>query len=363
MRKNKIAIVTFHNAINFGAILQSYALNKYINNCGFQCETIDYHSKKIDSSYKLFKFNIKKIKGTINSILGIKNNLSKHIKFKQFRNKYIKISKIKYYSNNVKKTNNIYTSFITGSDQVWNLDLSDDNNYYLDFVDEKNKRNSYAASFGNIDMLEKHEEYIKNILSKYNVISVREESAKIKLKEKFNIESSLVLDPTFLLNKIEWEEVCNDKKIKEKYILLYVLHEESLYKVAEKISQFTKLKVYVLNESYKKRIKAKYIRNAGPDEFINLIKNAEYVVTDSFHGTAFSIIFRKNLKVVLKNKNKHLNDRLISILNLFQLNDCIVNVDSEENVLLNKTDYSKSEKIINEEIKKSKQIINKIVSD
>ena len=94
-----------------------------------------------------------------------------------------------------------------------------------------------------------------------------------------------------------------------------------------------------------------------------MIKNAEYVVTDSFHGTAFSIIFRKNLKVVLKSKNKHLNDRLASLLNLFKLNGCIISVDSDEQSLLSYTDYSKSEKIMSEEIKKSKGVISKIIEN
>lgn len=360
MNVNKIGIITYHNARNFGAILQSYALNRYINNCGVLCETIDYHSAKIDSSYKLIRYQKGNLKLLLNSFVGIRNNLLKKIRFNKFK-KNIIISSKRYNYNNISQANDEYKIFITGSDQVWNLDLNNDKNYYLDFVNGNNIRNSYAASFGNIDMLEKHEEYLRNCLKKYENISVREESAKVKLNEKFNIEASLVLDPTFLLSKNDWEKVCENKTSKEKYILLYVLHEESTYRIAEKISQLTNLKVYVLNESYRKRIRAKYIRNVGPDKFINLIKNAEYVITDSFHGTAFSIIFRKNLKVVLKNKNKHLNDRLVSILNLFKLNECIVNTDSKGKELINEINYSNSESIINEEIRKSKQFINNII--
>jgi len=360
--KNKIGIITYHNAINYGAILQTYALNKYINDCGKECETINYHSPKIDLVYKLIKIDIKKPRLLFNSIIGFKNNIIKKIKFKRFKSRYIKMSSRKYNTKSIKEVNEVYNEFITGSDQVWNLDLNDDKNYYLSFVDSKiNNMNSYAASFGNINMLERYAGFIKQELKKYKVITVREESAKISLKEKLNINSSLVLDPTFLLNKKDWDIVCSKKLRKEKYILLYMLHEKSAYEIAERISKLTNLKVYVIIQSYRKTIKAEYIRNAGPDEFLWLIKNSEYVITDSFHGTALSIIYGKNLKVVLKNENVHLNDRLISILNLFRLNDCIVDSKASNEKLLCCTDYSKSLEIIKTEIEKSKAVLNQII--
>ena len=150
-KPKKVGIITYHNAINFGAVLQSYALNRYINNCGVECETIDYHSNKIDSSYRLIRYQKGNLKLLLNSFIGIKNNILKKIRFNKFK-KNIVISKCKYDCDNVVSANDVYKTFITGSDQVWNLDLNDDVNYYLDFVNGDNKRNSYAASFGNIDM-------------------------------------------------------------------------------------------------------------------------------------------------------------------------------------------------------------------
>lgn len=358
-KNNKIGIITYHSAINLGASLQAYALNKYINNQGIECETIDYHTKKIDSFYNLIKFDFKNINVMINSIIGIKDNIEKKIKFKKF-NKNIKLSKEKYNQQNIKRANNKYDIFITGSDQVWNLDLNDDKNYYLDFV-KNNSKNSYAASFGNINIMERYNDFLKNSLEKFNIISVREESAKIRLKEKFNIDSSLVLDPTFLLNQKDWDDLNIKKQNKEEYILLYVMHEETAYKIAERLSNLLNLRVFVINQSYRKRIKAKYIRNTGPKDFISLIKNSKYVITDSFHGTALSIIYRKNLKVILKNKNKHLNDRLNSILKLFKLESCITDISTTDDVLTDNTDYSQSENIINNEIEKSKEILNRII--
>ena len=362
MNNKKIGILTFQNAVNFGAILQTYALNKVINKSNICCETIDYNSKKIKNAYKIIK--IGSVNLFVNSIIGLKDNIIKKAKFKSFLKKNVKMSLKKYNEKNISLSNDDYSVFITGSDQVWNLDLSEDKNYYLDFVDEnRNLLNSYAASFGNINMIERNKEYINCILKKYNYITVREKTAQEKLDEILKIKSTLVLDPTFLLDKEDWNRVIKNKRKTKKYILLYILHEEDAYIIANRIHELTGLKIIVLNQSYKKRIKAKYIRNAGPDEFLNYIKNSEYVITDSFHGTALSIIFRKNLKVVLKNKNKHLNDRLVSILKLFDLNKCIVNTSSSNKELILKTDYTDSEKLIEKEILKSKEVLNKMLNN
>lgn len=360
-RKQQIGIITYHNAINFGAVLQTFALNKYINSLGINCETINYHCKKIDAAYKLLKFNANNPRVFINSLLGVRDNIIKKIKFKKFIENNIKLSKQKYNKNNIVQSNSIYNIFITGSDQVWNLDLNDDKNYYLDFVKDNNSKNSYAASFGNMSILDKEREYIKEQLNSYDVITVREKNGVDTLKEKLNIQSNLVLDPTFLLDSSEWLKICDKIDNHETYILVYTLHEESAYKIARKLSKLTGFKIIILTQSYKKRIKGKHIHSGGPVDFLTLIKNSEYVVTDSFHGTALSIIFRKNLKVVLKNSNKHLNDRLISILELFHLKECIITKDDSDECLTKTTDYTGSEEIINKQIEKSKKIIKNII--
>ena len=117
----------------------------------------------------------------------------------------------------------------------------------------------------------------------------------------------------------------------------------------------------IITQSRKKRVNGKYIRNAGPEEFISLIANSEYVITDSFHGTALSIIFGKNLKVVLKKENLFLNERLMSILNLFNLEECIVNEESSIADLLQTTDYKDKEENINSEIEKTKKFISDVI--
>lgn len=357
----KIGVMTYQNAINVGALLQTYALNRYLNSkSNVYCETINYKCKKIDSSYNLIKLNLKEPKTVINSFLGFPNNFIRKIKFKKFKNN-IQLSNKSYSNKNIKETNKIYNIFITGSDQVWNYNLNNDLNYFLKFVSDDNIRASYAASFGNISVIKDNKSNIDEELRKYKVVSVREKSAVEELKKVNNLKSTCVLDPTFLLSKNEWNEICIPQKHCKDYILLYVLHEESAYKIAEKIKQKTGFEIYIINQSYKKRINGRYFHNVGPIDFLNLIKNSKYVVTDSFHGTALSIIFRKNLKVVLKNENIFLNDRLTSILDIFNLNECIVSNDTPLNELISNVNYTKSEDVIEKEINYSKKIIDKII--
>ena len=163
------------------------------------------------------------------------------------------------------------------------------------------------------------------------------------------------------MSKEEWEKLVISNEKKEKYILLYVLHEESAYYIAERLGKLTGLKVYIITESRRKRIEGKYIRQAGPLDFITLIKNSEYIVTDSFHGTALSIIFNKNLKVVLKTKMKYFNERLTSIIETFGMQDCIVDKETTDEKLIETIDYKKNKNTIEECINASKKVIKEIV--
>ena len=353
----KIGIITYHNAINLGALLQTYALNKYINSLGCYCETIDYQCEKILDSYKLINF--RSIKSIIKSFININGNIKKRKKFSKFLKNNVVLSKEKYDRTSISNSNSKYDVFITGSDQVWNYGLNNDDNFFLKFVSNKNKKASYAASFGDNYIIEKYKEKIEDNLRSFDYISLREKSSKDKLKKVMNINSSLVLDPTFLLNEEEWSKFTFNSKNTKKYILVYLLHEKDVYYIAKRIKKITGYDLFIITNSL--IFGEKIINNAGIEDFLTLIKNSEYVITDSFHGTAFSIIFRKNLKVVLKNANKQLNDRLVSILKLFKLDDCIVNINDSDEKLLQTINYNESRQIINKEIDNSKKIINEIV--
>lgn len=353
---DKIGIITFHNVINYGAVLQAYSLQKYLSKNGYDCEIIDYLCSNFKSYYKIFKLHNKSVIGLAKALIRMPYLYKKRQRFKNFEKKYMKLSFIKYNSNNIHYSNKIYNVFITGSDQVWNLELTgNDKNYFLDFVENNKKRISYAASIGKAQFSTENENYIKNILKYYNAISVREDEAKKYIKKITGYHVTRVLDPVFLLDEKEWLNLASYKS--DKYILLYVLHEESAYQIAKRLSNITGLKIVCLQNNLKKYIKAEYRFIAGPTDFLTLINNAEYIVTDSFHGVAFGVIFRKNIKIILKKQLLDLNSRIQTLVEVFGLENSIVNESTNDSCLIMKTDYTNMEEKINQEITYSKQYL------
>ena len=201
----KIGIVTFHRAINFGGVLQSYALQKKLKDYGLDVEEIDYYSNDVYKIYNYFyvgKFNIIKtpIKIALNFGFFIKNIRIKK-KFNKFREKYIQTSDFLSSKEKVINYINRYDYIISGSDQVWNKDITlNDYDFYDLSLFNTNNKISYAASVGKDDISEQEKAYYKNLIKEYNSVSVRESSLQNTLGE----EVSHVMDPVFLLEKEEW---------------------------------------------------------------------------------------------------------------------------------------------------------------
>lgn len=328
----KIGMITFHSAHNYGAMLQVYALQKTLLNNGYQAEIIDYRDKKIMSGYKLFKLNKKNlytiIKSFASSLFFLIPNYMRAKRFNNFLKKYLKTTKIKYKSEKELKDNppdeDIY---IVGSDQVWNTALTGSlkDAYTLNFGKDNVKRISYAASIGKSEIPDTLKDIFKEKISKIDKISVREEQAKELLSGLINKNIDVVLDPTLLLEKEKWMSLIEKKeKEKEKYIFIYGIGErDRLYKIANYFSEKTNLKLVHFdnkNKGYKNVLKSAY--SDGPIEFLNLIKNAEYVIAQSFHGTVFSLIFRKKFFVI---PDKTTSSRVINLLKKLGLEDRIIN--------------------------------------
>lgn len=323
----KINIVTFQNALNYGAALQTYALNKFL--CekypDYVIKDIDYRNKRISNSYKLItpirKNVIKWFFLVLNDIKNFSKNYKRMKSFKNFLNSNINFTSPykseKYLKNNYPDSDIL----ITGSDQVWSTtivgELSDI--YTLNFGDKNTKRISYAASVGNANIILENKEDFKNKLSRLDFISVREEDAKGQLQKISNRHIEVVLDPTLLLKKDDWEHLLgNISSYGEKYILAYVVQPDLEYiKIVNDLSEKTGLKVIHFektNPGYNNVIKSAYTE--GPLEFVNYIKNAEYVVATSFHATVFSIIYNKNFFIV---PNKKTGARVINLLDKVEI--------------------------------------------
>ena len=319
----KVGIITYHRAKNIGAMLQSYALQTKIQEYLGSCEIIDYRNDKMEEAERVKSISeVKGIKQKIKNILLMKKNKEFEIVRNNFNNDIQKISKKTYNNDNISEANKNYDLFITGSDQVWNQKLNYcDKNYFLDFVKENKKRNSYAASFGTNELEMKDEEIIIKELKNYNKISVREKEGQVLINRLIDRDSELVLDPTFLLDINEWEKLIDKKKlVEEKYIFVYTIaYTPTIFDFARKLGKKEHCKIICFNNGYKKYRGMKNLNKVSPQDFLNYIKNAEYIVTSSFHGLCYSINFHKNFYYELDENKKNNNSRLITLTKMLDL--------------------------------------------
>ncbi len=317
----KAAIVTFQSAYNYGAVLQAFALQEYLNQNFAVTRILDYHNKEIDASYQNAHF-IDFIRNPKNAIFkSIQGVLYKEKKKKidLFRKRYLKITK-QYDSANITEAQNEADVFITGSDQVWNyLIVNRDSAYYLNFV--KNKRTcSYAASFGIASIPLEYQDFYKKSLNNIDYISVRETNGVEIVKSMTGRDAKVMPDPTLLLNQKIWNEMCVMPKQIGKYILVYkITKADKLLPFSKELSKKTGLPIVYIPNDLKSGSIGKLKTNVGPEEWLGYIKNAEYVVTNSFHGTVFSILFNKKFFAEVSSKVNPSTSRLKSLLEMFDL--------------------------------------------
>lgn len=355
-KKEKVGIVTIHDADNYGSDLQAYATQKVIDNLGYDAYIIDHICKKIASEYGIKRIIAQKsIKKILETIIRIVTVFPARLKFIAFRDKYYKLKPKDVNQDEYKK-------FVVGSDQVWNNKITGmDKDYFLDFVTDDNKKIAFSSSFGITKVPDElKEEYIE-LLNKLKNIAVREEQGANLVKELTSKEVPVVLDPTLLISKEEWIEASNMPYKEEGYIVCYqIAHSPSLAKFAEELAEKTGKKIISIQGSLRQRFNAKYIWNAGPSEYVGLIQNADYVVTNSFHGTAFSINLNKKFFTELLPSFEKTSSRLENILDTFDLRSRQI-VDGKNDNMLADIDYDTVNKKLEEEKKKSIEILKTFI--
>lgn len=363
----KIGTLTYHRAVNYGAVLQTYALQKVLDKLGIENEVIDYRSDFIEWVYK--PFCMRKVKNLWDFVKVIEGAPIKSRKMKQFfdfTEKNIRLSKEKYTKENISNANDIYDLFISGSDQVFNFKCSNnDKNYFLDFVTDNKKKNSYAASFGFDKIPDEHVEEYKRLLSTFNNISVREEQGVKIVKDAVQKEATEVLDPTLLLSGDEWKEIIKTPKIHDKgYILVYAMKpSDMLIHFADKLEKMTGLEILFIKDALTReghnvlKENIRYVKHVDPAEFVELFSKAEYVITNSFHGTAFSINFNKKFFTELLAPETKVNSRLENILDMLDLRSR--QILSLDNVTLDEIDYERVNNILEERKKISIDYLTK----
>lgn len=323
----KIGILTFHKAINYGAVLQAYALLSTLQE-KYYVNIIDYECRQISKNNNIESSKLKKLVKYIIYPKMMKDKEKRINRFGEFVRTWFPLS-IAYDETNVEMANNEYNAFVVGSDQVWNLRVTgNDMNYFLKFASDL-KKYSYAASFGgNPKIFENKKSEIIEALSSFQSLLVRESDAIEYIKEAgISTEAMLTCDPVFLLSRETWIKKMNLKKTKAKkgYVFVYIVApDEYAINFAISLAKEKNLDV-VVNQLYKG--KNAYIKgtipgmDAGPIDFLQLILNAECVVTTSFHAMAFSLIFNIEFFYELSNDTKNKNSRLINLANIFNVED------------------------------------------
>lgn len=341
----KIGILTYHSGYNYGACLQAFALQTTLNKLGYDNEIINFETDRFVSSREMFSRNPRRLKEVIKNISRIPYWRSLHERERMFDSFTFDVlhSTPRYRTEKEVITNaRDYDCIVCGSDQIWNLSQKDapaaNLLFYLNFP-KTQRRVSYAASFGKwVKDAPLHESVILPLLNQFDSISVREISGVEYLKSK-GIDCSLTVDPTVLLDKEDYEIICADRQIKEKYVLMFGWNTNSdLVAAAQKVSRYLGLPVYNIVPPPRKMfcgIPRKL--DVGPCEFLSMIKNAEFIVTNSFHGTAFSMTFERPFVSIVTGKA---DTRMESLLSQLGLADHLV---TKENINIKKmlsTDYN-----------------------
>lgn len=315
----KIAIITYHFSDNFGSILQSYALQSAIEEKGYNCNIIDYRKSEVKNLYKIFKPNTSKynIITNIYSLIYYKRLKMRKNRYEQFRSNKLKLTKKEYnYPEELNELNKYYDVFVCGSDQVWNTGIIDfDLSFVLNFVTKK--RVSYAASCGPNKPKQESLRVLINDLNKFSHVLVRENTTKQVLEKILDKEVSIVADPVFLLQSSKWEELIDKRSIKEDYILCYFPGGTPFDgdKISKEYAKKHKCKRVILMPEWRNIFRTGVKQyDAGPIQFLDLIKNAKHVFTNSFHGTAFSVIFNTPFSVVSNNNN--VDERIFTLLDI-----------------------------------------------
>ena len=375
MSKNKVKRVltlTTQYANNMGARLQFYSLSRYLNeNENVECQVLQYNPEGYNKSWsyfnkpRTFRDFVKNVYSLFNPNLLIPK-IKKQKIMRRFINDYIPLTPVKYGRKDITQNPPKADAFICGSDQIWNFKYRRDLTYFFDFVNKEESRIiAYAPSIA--DPWENEDEkFIAPYLRRFDSLSVRE-SPNLPQVQKLSPDNNptVVCDPVFLLDKKKWDDVAETKlEPDEPYIFCYFLSGSPLaIETVKKMRELTGLKVLHFNLNALDKFNSEYnIRIVGPTDFIGLISRATYVCTNSFHCSAFSIIYRKNFIFIPKNMA---NERITSLMDKFGISNVFASKERIESLKLEdlEVDYSNTEICISNFISQSKEFLHNSLSD
>lgn len=373
-----IKTLTCHNVYNYGASLQAFALQEYLKQAGHLVEIIDYLPPYMDKAYRV-RFDLYNVSKSSKyykyveklpflNYLFIMKNFIQHLNkmfrqrkrkkaFDSFTNRKLQLTD-RHYSSYKELSNSKMSAdvFIVGSDQVWNplFNNGRDPSFFLEFVSPKMRKISYAASFGVSKLEADDSKNISQWLKGFSWISVRE-STGVKLLQGLNISADHVIDPVFLLSPDKWKLFCKDSVFDYPYdyILIYNLGavSEEIQHCAKTLASRKGLKIIAVEDCKEIKYADFSYKDCGPTDFVKLISNACYVVTNSFHATAFSLIFNKEFFVYIKNTT---SSRISDVLSMVKLSERM-----NTHIFDLSISWDNVNRMLNESIYKSKSLLNK----
>lgn len=383
MKKKVLIHTLFYENYNYGGILQAYALYHKLSEMGYSCEELNYNRIITGKVKKILCRGWRILEIAREPIYNIKMRKQRKIQEQQ-RQLYISKMKCdllkevfscfmekefistKVYTGATIKELSVYDYYIVGGDQVWNPQWTDINFFFGNVYGRK--KIGYSCSAGK-DHFTKHEKKkILKLIKNMDVVSVREHNFSELLSEE-GINNQVIADPVYLMTRDEWSEFSNDcYQLPEKYIFAYLLGEdEERRKIIKNFAKQNNMKIVSIPHVFRRYNIADEdfadveINDAGPKEFVSLIKNADFVVTDSFHGTAFSLIFEKqflNFSRFRSNDKRSLNVRLINILKEYGIEDRHIELFELEKVETNKLKEIDYIQLINITQRKRKEAID-----
>lgn len=318
MQTMKVAIMTWHHVENYGTALQALALKTTINKLGFDVDFIDCrreynlakkHNNLLSVILKIYKFIVKSFYNVF-SLSKYYHQFRKNI-FEDFYNKYFTYTKPCVYKQDFDDLTEKYDFFVCGSDQIWNSE-NYDSRFYLDFVKDDKKLIAYAPSLGISQIVNKQVAYdIKKLTKRFKNLSLRE-NIGCELISKLTGRKDVVnvIDPVFLLSQNEWVYIAAKPTIPiiNHYMVIFFLkNNEKYFKYSIKLANKLNLSPIIFHCTQSEDNKYANIDNVSPTEILTIIKNADFICTDSFHITAFSIIFNKQFLSFDKENSKNIN--------------------------------------------------------
>lgn len=338
----RIGILTFNHSRNYGAMLQAYALQSYLRDHNIDALHIRIKGSKVQNK-------------------SIKDVIRKVIKHQSYRAYQEFSNRILYYPGEYDETNSdqlndSFDVFMSGSDQVWNVTNGMNPMFFQSFVRKRIKA-SYAASIGIEKIPDKLISPVRNELETFDFISVREKTAKMILDGILSKSVSRVVDPVFLLSKVQWDLICGPRIEKSKYVFVYGTQmTEHLTGIATSIAQKYNLNICSV---YPMKGAKSLDSRIGPAEFVNYVKNAEYVVTTSFHCTAFSLIYERPLIEILHSTT---GSRAADLLDMVGMKEyCVWKETSDISKMY--WDYTEARSLLSTAIKESQEYLQKIINE